>query len=257
MLKTMMDVDVKQGLRIVRNRIEAACQKRKPELQNVKANLVAVSKTKPAEMIVDCYDEGQRDFGENYVKELSEKGINEEILSKCKEIRWHFIGHLQNNKVNKLLKTPNLYMIETVDSVELADLLNKNWQKIRTESDHRMKIMIQVNTSGEQEKSGADPGTVNGFGTHVIEKCPNLELVGLMTIGRFGYNWRDEGAPPNPDFLGLIECRAALCDHLGIDHVAMELSMGMSDDFEHAIDLGSGNVRVGSSIFGHRNYNDK
>lgn len=113
---------------------------------------MAVSKTKPANLIVAAYEEGQRHFGENYVQELEEKATNELILERCKDIRWHFIGHLQSNKVNKVLCLPNLYIIETVDSQKLATLLNKNWPKFGP-PDSKLRIMLQVNTSAEDGES--------------------------------------------------------------------------------------------------------
>lgn len=110
---------------------------------------MAVSKTKPVESIIEAYEAGQRHFGENYVQELEDKSHNEIILEKCKEIKWHFIGHLQGNKVNKIINVPNLYIIETVDSQKLAKKLSNSW----TSSDggnSKLRVFIQVNTSGEK-----------------------------------------------------------------------------------------------------------
>lgn len=100
---------------------------------------------------MEAYEEGQRHFGENYVNELEEKATNETILEKCKDIRWHYIGHLQNNKVNKILSLPNLYMIETVDSEKIVTNINKKWP-IYGNPNAKLKIMLQVNTSGEKGK---------------------------------------------------------------------------------------------------------
>lgn len=111
--------------------------------------LVAVSKIKPVSMIVDAYEAGQRHFGENYVNELAEKASDPLILEKCKDIKWHFIGHLQTNKINKLLGSPNLYIVETVHSEKLADNLNKQWPKHRN-SEEKLPVMVQVNTSAEE-----------------------------------------------------------------------------------------------------------
>lgn len=200
-------------------------------MQCIKPQLVAVSKTKPVELIIEAYEEGQRHFGENYAKELIEKANHPSILEKCKDIRWHFIGNLQSNKVNKLVNLPNLYMIETLDEEKLAITLNKSWSKFRDESE-RLKIMIQVNTSGENEKNGVEPSGVVDLTKFVLENCPNLEFDGIMTIGKFGYNLEDG---PNPDFLKLKECRDEICQSLGLDWKNINLSMGMSDDFEHAV----------------------
>lgn len=97
---------------------------------------------------MNAYEEGQRHFGENYVQELEEKANNSLILEKCKEIKWHYIGHLQSNKINKILCLPNIYMIETVDSQKLATQLNKNWPKFGLPGS-KLNILVQVNTSGE------------------------------------------------------------------------------------------------------------
>ncbi|CAG9854251.1 unnamed protein product [Phyllotreta striolata] len=247
-LRKMTEGDIKYGLKVVLSKIQAACSKRSSELQDVTPRLVAVSKTKPANLLVAAYEEGQRHFGENYVQELEEKSRSPIILTNCADIKWHFIGHLQSNKVNKVLCLPNIYMIETVDSQKLASTINKNWEKYR-QSDSKLKIMLQVNTSNEEEKSGISPSEVVDVAKFVLNDCNNLELAGLMTIGKFGY---DLSNGPNPDFICLKKCREDLCQKLGIDWKNVELSMGMSDDFEHAIELGSTNVRVGSSIFGAR-----
>lgn len=107
-----------------------------------------MSKTKPIDLIVAAYEEGQRHFGENYVQELEEKASNPIILEKCKDIQWHFIGHLQTNKINNILSAPNIHVIETVDSKKLATKLNKNWPKFGPPSS-KLNIFVQVNTSGE------------------------------------------------------------------------------------------------------------
>lgn len=248
MLRRMADIDVKLGLRTILEKIETASKKRAPELQYSKPQLVAVSKTKPTNLIIEAYEEGQRHFGENYIQELIEKANSPEILEKCKDIKWHFIGPVQTNKVNKILSVPKLHMIETVHSKKLATALNQKWSEFRKE-DGKLRIMLQVNTSGEDAKSGIDPDEVVDLTRHVNDNCKNLELDGIMTIGQFGYNL-EEG--PNPDFIRLKKCRDEICESLGWDIKKVNLSMGMSDDFEHAIEMGSTNVRVGSSIFGYR-----
>ncbi|KAH0623186.1 hypothetical protein JD844_031231 [Phrynosoma platyrhinos] len=125
-------------------------KKAKHSLPDIQPRLVAVSKTKPAEMVIEAYNHGQRSFGENYVQELLEKASDSRILSSCPDIKWHFIGHLQKNNVNKLIGVPNLFMLETVDSLKLADRVNASWQK--KGSLEKLKIMVQVNTSGEDSK---------------------------------------------------------------------------------------------------------
>lgn len=114
--------------------------------------LVAVSKLKPAEVILEAYKSGQIHFGENYVSELVTKANNPEIIEQCPEIRWHFIGHLQKSNVNKLLSIPRLHMIETIDNEKLANTVNNSWGKSR-KGPEKLKILVQVNTSKEECKS--------------------------------------------------------------------------------------------------------
>ncbi|MCL4125713.1 UNVERIFIED_CONTAM: hypothetical protein GTU68_005008, partial [Idotea baltica] len=211
--------------------------------------LVAVSKTKPKEVILEAYKTGQFYFGENYVQELVEKGNDEQIKEECPNIKWHMIGHLQSNKVNKVLSVPNLYVVETVDTQKLATALNKTWTNLKKEN--KLKVFVQVNTSNEENKYGVAPLEAPDLVGFVLSSCPALEFVGLMTIGAFDH---DLSKGPNPDFQTLLSCRAAVCERHSLQPAQVELSMGMSNDFEHAIQVGSTNVRVGSTIFGARNY---
>ncbi|KAG8227875.1 hypothetical protein J437_LFUL007185 [Ladona fulva] len=245
--RAMSEADVVSGLRIVRDKIQQACSKRPKELSTFQPRLVAVSKTKPKELIIAAYKAGHRYFGENYVQELIDKAHDPDILEQCKEIQWHFIGHLQRNKVNKVVNIPGLHLVETVDSEKLANTINDQYGKLLREN--RLKVMVQVNTSGEEAKNGCPPKEAAHLVKHIMEKCKNLEFLGLMTIGAFGY---DFSLGPNPDFVSLRNCREEVCKSLNMDPSQVELSMGMSNDFEHAVEMGSSNVRVGSSIFGAR-----
>ncbi|XP_068827221.1 pyridoxal phosphate homeostasis protein isoform X4 [Capricornis sumatraensis] len=238
------------ALRAVNERVQQAVARRPRDLPAIQPRLVAVSKTKPADMVIEAYSHGQRTFGENY--ELLEKASNPQILSSCPEIKWHFIGHLQKQNVNKLMAVPNLSMLETVDSVKLADRVNSAWQK--KGSPERLKVMVQINTSGEESKHGLPPAETAALVEHINTKCPRLEFVGLMTIGSFGH---DLSQGPNPDFQVLLSLREELCRKLGSAPEQVELSMGMSVDFQHAIEVGSTNVRIGSTIFGERDYSKK
>ncbi|KAJ7423328.1 adhesion G protein-coupled receptor A2 [Willisornis vidua] len=240
------------ALRAVIEQVQQAAARRPQGLPAVQPRLVAVSKTKPAEMVMEAYGHGQRSFGENYVQELLEKASDSRILSSCPDIKWHFIGHLQKNNVNKLIAVPNLFMLETVDSVKLADRVNSSWQK--KGSPQRLKVMVQVNTSGEDSKHGLPPADTTAAVEHVINKCPSLEFVGLMTIGSIGH---DLSKGPNPDFQMLLSLRQEVCEKLNLPVEKVELSMGMSTDFQHAIEVGSTNVRIGSTIFGERDYSNK
>ncbi|OWR42185.1 proline synthetase co-transcribed bacterial protein [Danaus plexippus plexippus] len=237
-----------QGLKTVLAQIEVAVARRNKDLPQVSPRLVAVSKIKPVSLIIQTYEAGQRHFGENYVNELADKASDPEILEKCKDIHWHFIGHLQTNKINRLLGSPGLYMVETVHSQKLADNLNKQWPKYM-KADEKLKVMVQVNTSGEDVKSGVEPAQAVSLVEHVIKNCENLDFKGLMTIGQYDY---DITKGPNPDFLTLASCRNEVCEKLRLNIKDVELSMGMSSDFEHAIELGATTVRVGSTIFGAR-----
>ena len=204
--------------------------------------LVAVSKTKPAADIEVAYEAGQRVFGENYINELVEKSHS---LTHLSEIKWHFIGNLQKKNCPKLTTCKNLSVVETVDSEKVARALNNGWKKNGDGSP--LTVFIQVNTSKEAQKSGCMPEETVKLAEFIISECDVLTLKGVMTIGAFGYDWSQGD---NPDFVELLRCHKELSEHLGQD---LEISMGMSDDFSKAIEMGSTNVRVGSKIFGARN----
>ena len=203
---------------------------------NPNATLVAVSKTKPIELLQEAFNSGCRTFGENYVDEIVTKGP---LLPDAK---FHMIGHLQANKVNKVCKIPNLAMIETIDSDHLADKVNNSWK-----FDEPLPVMIQVNTSDEPQKNGVQVGeNLTNLAQHIINNCPKLKFTGLMTIGEIGESQRD--------FQTLIDAKNALAAQLNVDPSSLKLSMGMSADYELALQMGSDYVRVGSSIFGAREY---
>lgn len=227
------------GLAAVRSRLAEVVG----ELELADApRLVAVSKTKPVEMLQACYDVGQRDFGENYAQELMEKAATLPA-----DIAWRFIGHLQSNKAKPLVKAvPGLVCVETVDSQKLANKLNGAAEEMAAERSGPLGVMVQVNTSGEDSKSGLAPGAaVVDLARHVVAECPALKLDGLMTIGAPG----DFSA-----FDVLKGCRDEVARELGLEAGELELSMGMSSDWEEAVAHGSNSIRVGSSIFGARVY---
>lgn len=245
-LSTAVEDDVAsvpESLAAVRARVDAAVAQRPAAAGSGPVRLVAVSKTKPAAAVAAAYATGHRHFGENYVQE---------ILTKCTElpsdVQWHFIGHLQSNKARALTKgVPSLACVETVDSAKLARLLNAG--AAEAERAVRLRVMVQVNTSGEASKAGVAPSDCVAVCRAVAEECPALELAGLMTIGAPDYSGcRTE------DFECLRRCRSEVAEALGVEIAALELSMGMSGDFERAILEGSTSVRVGSSIFGARSY---
>ena len=238
------NADIVASLASMRARVSEAHRKCPPSQKEPR--LVAVSKTKLPEMVLCAYKNGQRHFGENYVQELVEKSSHP-LLVGLDDIQWHFIGHLQRNKCNNLTRVPNLWAVQTVDSERLATTLNTSWKK--TGQGQKLSVFIQVNTSGEESKHGCLSSKATDVVKHVLEACDCLEFCGLMTIGQFGH---DYNSGPNPDFECLIETRTEVCKNLTLDEKAVELSMGMSADFEEAISVGSTSVRVGSSIFGTR-----
>jgi pyridoxal phosphate enzyme (YggS family) len=228
--------------------------------------LIAVSKLKPANDIAALHQPPnplQTHFGENYVQELLEKS---RLLPRS--IRWHMIGGLQSNKCKQLAaEIPNLWCVSSVDSVKKANELEKG-RKVCVEKSgvgdgegrdssgdagmEKLRIMVQVNTSGEESKSGVEPGETIELCRHVIEKCPHLQLFGLMTIGAIARSKETTPETENEDFVCLRETRDKVAKELGWEKEKLELSMGMSADFEGAIGQGSDEVRVGSQIFGER-----
>lgn len=245
----MASADIKTALEATLRRIEIAFARRPSDVTTGKPRLVAVSKTKPAEDVVEAYEAGQRHFGENYVQELVEKASHPAILEKCKDIKWHFIGHLQTNKIQKVIRVPGLEMIETVDSEKLANSLNKAWDQLETDNKKPLQILIQVNTSGEEAKSGVKPDETLSLYRHIVDNLPNLHVKGVMTIGKFDH---DYATGPNEDFVTLMQCHTDICKANNLTASDVLVSMGMSADFEEAIIMGSSIVRVGSSIFGTR-----
>ncbi|KAF4525346.1 hypothetical protein B566_EDAN007828 [Ephemera danica] len=254
MLRKMGEIsDLCFNLEKVKTGIKIASQRRAPVYQYREPRLVAVTKTKPTAMIVAAYQQGLRHFAENYIQELVTKANDEvfvvqKLQTQCPDIRWHFIGHLQRNKVTKLVSVPNLYLLETVDSIKLATALNEALKKDANRTGPLM-VFVQVNTSEEEAKGGCQPEQLSSVVKHILNECPTMVFKGLMTIGQFGYNPEDG---PNPDFVKLVQCRSDLCQELKLNSEDVELSMGMSDDYEHAIVLGSTNVRVGTLLFGKR-----
>lgn len=224
-----------ENIQIVRERMQSVLQ------GNRSATLVAVSKYKPAEDILAAYEgANQKHFGENYVQELVEKS---EKLPR--DIAWHFIGNLQSNKCKVVAAISNLFAVETIESSKKADSLNKACVQVSREAP--LNVFVQINTSGEDSKSGADPAACLDIAKHIVDNCPNLKLFGLMTIGAPD---RDTAQGENPDFVCLRECKAKV--EQAIPGLSLELSMGMSADYEEALASGSTNIRVGSTIFGSR-----
>lgn len=216
-------------------------------LSGGKTNLVCVSKLKPASDIQALYDVGYRHFGENYVQELIEKA---KILPK--DIKWHFIGGLQTNKCKDLAKNiPNLYAVETIDTIKKAKKLNdvrKQMIDAKTPGFGNVGVLIQVNTSGEEQKSGCEPGEeLDELVRVILEECHSVDFHGLMTIGSYAVS---HGEGENQEFKLLAELKEHLEQKFNLPN--LQLSMGMSGDYQQAVRQGSTSVRVGSSIFGVR-----
>ncbi|KAK1141387.1 hypothetical protein N8T08_009059 [Aspergillus melleus] len=247
------------NLGAVSSRVTAAASKRVANGVEAKPiRLVAVSKLKPAADLLALHQPpaSHLHFGENYMQELLEKS---KLLPPT--IRWHFIGGLQSNKCAALARdVRGLWAVESVDSEKKASLLNKGWGErsadLRaTDSDERLRVFVQVNTSGEDNKSGLDPaeGTVS-LCRFIREQCPRLKLQGVMTIGAIARSKATTPETENEDFVCLRDTRDRVVNQLGLhgSDAELELSMGMSEDFEGAIALGSDEVRVGTTIFGER-----
>ncbi|HEY9886400.1 MAG TPA: YggS family pyridoxal phosphate-dependent enzyme [Vampirovibrionales bacterium] len=202
--------------------------------------LVAVSKTFDVEIIQQAYYVGQLDFAENKVQELLAKSRK---LENLKDISWHFIGHLQSNKVKDLMKVPNLQMVHSVDRLKTANLMDKFLEV----EGRILNILVQVNTSGEESKFGCKPEETVELVKN-IAKLPYLRIQGLMTIGKHGGTKEET-----------VQCFTKLrnisveIQNQNIPNVSMkELSMGMSQDYLLALELGSTIIRIGESIFGER-----
>ena len=198
--------------------------------------LVAVSKFHPVEKIQEVYDCGQRVFGENKVQELLTK-VNE-LPS---DIKWHLIGHLQTNKVKYI--APFIDTIQSVDSEKLLLEINKEAVK----NNRKIKVLLQVKIAEEETKYGLEIAEAKEiFSNYLEHQYPNIEILGLMGMATF----TDNKNQVKSEFLVL----KSLFDELSTFKKLETLSMGMSDDFSLAIECGSTSVRIGSAIFGVRNY---
>lgn len=200
------------------------------EISDYDAKLIAVSKTRTIEEILEAYNVGIRDFGENHVQELVKKRV---LLPK--DIRWHMIGHLQTNKVKDLLKD-SVYLIHSVDSIKLAKEINKR-------SSIKQDILLEVNIGEEESKYGFKPSFDELKKVlDEIKELENINVVGLMCVAPNTDNPID-----NKKYFDKLRL---LNDKLGLK----VLSMGMSNDYDVAIKCGSTYIRVGTKIFGKREY---
>lgn len=211
--------------------IAAACARHGRDPADVA--LLPVSKTKPADAVREAMACGQEVFGENRVQELVAK--SEEVEG----ARWHLIGSLQTNKINALLRVPRLELVHSVDRESLAEGLEKRL----AENDRVLPVLLQVDATGEASKHGVPIDAATALADAVRERCPHLELRGLMGIGPLA-------GEPGPVFARIAALRDALRERL--DLPLPVLSLGMSGDLDAAIAAGSTLVRVGTALFGAR-----
>ncbi len=223
-----------ENLKLLKNDIFEVCKRVGRNVDEIK--LIAVSKTFPVEDILTVFNAGQIDFGENKPQEMKEKY---DELS-YKNIRWHMIGHLQTNKVKYI--ADYVYLIHSVDSEKLAEEIQRQAEKRNKVLD----ILVQVNTSDEMQKSGVDPDKTENL-CRYVSGLSNVRLCGLMTIGKF----TDDKNIIRGNFKDLKN----LYDELKTSFPDFKyLSMGMTSDYEIAIEEGANLLRIGSAIFGKREY---
>lgn len=226
-------IDVQQNIAAIRQHIPSG------------VTLICVSKFHTAETIMQAYDAGERDFGESRVQELL---LKQQALPA--DIRWHFIGHLQTNKVRQIV--PFVHMIHSVDSVRLLEVINREAEKIG----RRVKVLLEVHVAKEETKSGFMPEEILSIANSLIASSPNslypwVEICGIMGMATNTDNqteWRR-------CFREIKSIEQQLLNHSELlNNSAPQISMGMSDDYLVAIEEGSTMVRIGSSIFGNRDY---
>lgn len=231
-----MNTYIKDNLETVHENIKNAAAVSKRETSDIK--LIAVSKTKPLEDLLEAYRCGERDFGENKVQELCDK-----FDKMPSDARFHMIGHLQKNKVKYLIGKTCL--IHSVDSFELAQVIQKEAFKNNTSVD----ILIEVNVANEETKYGVSVEEAPEL-VKKISALPNIKIKGLMTIAPFV----EEAEDNRKHFAALKQLGIDIAKQ-NIDNVSMDVfSMGMTGDYCVAIEAGATYVRVGTGIFGERNY---
>jgi hypothetical protein len=225
-------VDIAANLKTIQDRILAACERAGRDPATV--TLMAVSKTHPPEMVQAAANAGIIHFGENKVQEAKAK------IPQCSgKLRWHFIGHLQSNKARDAVEL--FAMIQSVDSLPLAQEINKRCEQ----AGKRMPVLLEVNLAGEASKFGYAPERLLAELTE-LNALPRLEVHGLMTVPP----WKPVAEQVRPFFREARELKQRCEDALGAP--LPQLSMGMSGDFEVAIEEGATLVRVGTALFGER-----
>lgn len=227
---------IRENIESVEARIQNACERAGRDRKDV--HLICVTKTKPEEMLQEAYDAGQRDFGENKVQEICRKKPSLPV-----DIRWHMIGHLQRNKVKQLIG--QTVMIHSVDSLRLAETISAEAEKAGIV----MPILIEVNAAAEESKYGVSPEEACEL-VKAVSSLKGVHVEGLMTIAPY----TEDPEQNRPYFKRLRELAVDIGQKC-IDNVSMGiLSMGMTGDFEVAIEEGATHIRVGTGIFGERIY---
>lgn len=228
-------MSIAENLCEVEKRIAAAAQRSGRKREDI--TLVAVTKTHPAEMMNEAIDLGVTDIGENKPQEVRDK------YEFVKPVKWHLIGHLQTNKVKYIIDKVSL--IHSVDSIKLMDEIERQAQK------HNiiMDILIQVNISGEESKSGIRPEELNLLLSHAGE-LNHIKVKGLMTIAPKTDNPEENILHFDNMRQLFVDTSKNICDNVNMQY----LSMGMSGDYETAIECGANMVRIGSAVFGARDY---
>lgn len=203
--------------------------------------LCAVTKTRTADEINEAIDAGVTDIGENKVQEIMDK------FDSVRPVRWHLIGHLQTNKVKYIID--KVSMIHSVDSLHLAQEIDRR----AAQHGITMDILIQVNSAQEESKFGISADETEGMIRDILDKCPNIRIRGLMCIAPFAEN-------PEDVRVYFAQVKKLYDEYSSIEHKNLDfkyLSMGMSHDYEVAISEGSNLIRVGTAIFGERDYSKK
>lgn len=227
---------IQENMALVEQKIADACREAGRKRQEV--SLIAVSKTKPVSLLQEAYDAGARDFGENKVQELLDK-----IPQLPKDIRWHLIGHLQRNKVKSIVGKTAL--IHSVDSLRLAEEISREAVRQQVETD----ILIEVNVAEEESKFGVSVSDAQAL-VEQIAVLPGVHIQGLMTVAPYV-----ENAEENRIIFRKLKELSVDIAKKNIDNVNMSiLSMGMTGDYAVAVQEGATCVRVGTGIFGQRDY---
>ena len=219
-------MDIQANIREVQRRIARACERSHRSPGEI--TLVAITKGVEVPAIRAAFDSGIRDFGENRVQEAEAKIV--QLADLKPNVTWHMVGHLQSNKAKSAVELFDI--IHSVDSVRLAEILNRRVEK-------PLPLLLEVNVSGEATKGGFSVGETEAA-VKAIKQLPNLKVLGLMTVAPFVADPEEV----RPVFRKLRELR----DSLGLEH----LSMGMTDDFEVAVEEGATMLRIGRAIFGER-----